>query len=158
MNTKEYMKQWNKEHKEQVKEHQKRYKEKNKDKVRQWQKTWRDKHREQWREIQKRYRIQTNERRKELSKEYKYKIIEHYGQKCSCSCGCSETYIENLTIDHIQGLNGQKRLSGLEFYRWIIKNNYPKDLRILCWNCNCCRGLYGYCVREKKSVVQVSET
>lgn len=32
----------------------------------------------------------------------------------------------------------RKKLGGNSgrFYEWIIRNNFPKDLQILCWNCN----------------------
>lgn len=31
------------------------------------------------------------------------------------------------------------------FYRWIKKNGFPDSVQVLCWNCNCAKGIYGYC-------------
>ena len=28
---------------------------------------------------------------------------------------------------------------------WIIRNDYPDDFRVLCWNCNQAIGFYGRC-------------
>jgi hypothetical protein len=41
-------------------------------------------------------------------------------------------------------------LGNNEFYRWIIRSGYPENLRILCLNCNCSHGAYGYCPHERK--------
>lgn len=88
-------------------------------------------------------------RRREIRKQ----VIEHYGSRCFC---CGETEIEFLTIDHVNG-GGHKHKSqvgkGLRFLQWIIKNDYPSDLQILCWNCNCARGAYGYCPHKAKQPV-----
>lgn len=77
-------------------------------------------------------------------KELKQAILAHYGGKCIC-CGISEHYF--LSIDHINNDgykskdrgNGKKvknRVSGYLFYKQIVKDNYPNDLQILCFNCN----------------------
>ena len=68
----------------------------------------------------------------------KVKIFSHYGSKCKC-CGQSE--IDVLTINHINNNGAEHRkeikLSCVDkFYYWIIKNNFPDDLQVLCWNCN----------------------
>lgn len=78
-------------------------------------------------------------------------VINHYGNKCAC---CGELNIEFLAIDHINGGGNKHRRelklsSGTAFYNWIIKNNYPDTLRILCHNCNTSLGLYGYCPHNK---------
>jgi 5-methylcytosine-specific restriction endonuclease McrA len=70
-------------------------------------------------------------------------ILEHYGNCCVC---CGETIPEFLAIDHING-GGKKhrKETGSNFYAWIIKNGFPKDLQILCHNCNLAKGFYGEC-------------
>ncbi len=86
----------------------------------------------------------------------KQKIIEAYGGKCTC---CGETTLEFLTIDHINNdgaedrrQNGKK--SGGKLYRWLIKNNFPKeDYQLLCYNCNCAKGFFGYCPHDKPEIV-----
>lgn len=91
--------------------------------------------------------------------------LTHYSggtPKCSC-VGCCETHTEFLTIDHIDGGGGEHRRElsgpgskdkrspgGLAFYYWLRRNKYPGGFRVLCWNCNCSRGLYGYCPHEKQ--------
>jgi hypothetical protein len=82
----------------------------------------------------------------------KLMVMKEYGNKCEC---CEENIFEFLTIDHINGNGGKERKelkinSGSNFYRWLIKNNYPKDnYRILCYSCNCVLGCYGYCPHQK---------
>lgn len=80
----------------------------------------------------------------------KHLIIEHYGSKCEI---CGESHIECLTIDHKNGdgvkfrerMDG-RQFSGNKFYRWLKKEEFPDDLglRVLCFNCNCSIGAYGY--------------
>ena len=85
--------------------------------------------------------------RKEKAKLTKQQVMNYYGGKCAC-CGISEICF--LSIDHINNdgfkekdrLNcrtGEKirnRYTGGQLYNRIIKNNYPKDLQIHCFNCN----------------------
>lgn len=82
---------------------------------------------------------QTKQYRRNLKKT----IIDFYGGKCVC---CGESRYEFLTIDHINGGGGKhKEGLGSGFNLWIIRNNFPSDFRILCWNCNCSLGVHGYC-------------
>jgi len=81
--------------------------------------------------------------------------IEHYGSRCACP-GCKETRVEFLAFDHIEGGgNAHRRTLSKgdlrDFARWLIKNNFPKTIRLLCHNCNCARGYYGYCPHEKEN-------
>jgi hypothetical protein len=100
----------------------------------------------------------TREWHKEKRKELKKNIFQHYGGKCVC---CGEERIDFLTIDHINGGGRKHRAeisksnsgrSGPEFYRWIIKNNFPSDLRVLCYNCNCSRWHLGKCPHEIENI------
>lgn len=93
-------------------------------------------------------------------KELRLKALLHYGNgeiKCHC---CGETILEFLTLDHINNDgNIQRRTlspnikrgmkSTRQFYSWLFRNNYPPGLVISCWNCNCCRGVYGYSPHKK---------
>lgn len=86
----------------------------------------------------------------------KLEVLKTYGGKCTC---CSETSIEFLTIDHIDGKGAEHRKSlgldcgsdektaaGHTFYRWLKKNNFPTDnFQILCFNCNYAKHVYGVC-------------
>lgn len=81
------------------------------------------------------------ERAKENVKKLKEIIFNHYGKKCMC---CGETETRFLCIDHINGdgkkhreeLGSMKKWTGRGFYEWIINNNYPDTLQLLCYNCN----------------------
>ena len=87
-------------------------------------------------------------RQKEYEQETKLKIIKAYGGKCAC---CGETTQEFLTIDHINNdgaiiRKNTKQGTGCKIYRWLIKNNYPKDnYQLLCFNCNMAKGFFGKC-------------
>jgi hypothetical protein len=95
---------------------------------------WRQEHRE-------RDRLNKRNHRLRLRKE----IIMAYGGKCIC---CGEDRIEFLSIDHIGGGGNKHRKSlgrtGCQFYYWLRWNNYPKNFRVLCYNCNQSFGHYGY--------------
>jgi transposase-like protein len=70
-------------------------------------------------------------------------VMEHYGAACAC---CGEDRLEFLSIDHINGNGKQHRAAaGGKLYRLIVKQGFPADLRILCYNCNCSLGFNGYC-------------
>jgi len=71
-------------------------------------------------------------------------IYRAYGDKCAC-CGEENTLF--LTLDHINNDGNEIRprnakgnysgdFSGY-YYKRIIKANFPNDLQLLCWNCNC---------------------
>jgi len=79
-------------------------------------------------------------------------VYSHYGNKCVC-CGCDIP--EFLTIDHINnGGHAHRRSLGISstynFNIWLIKNSFPDEFQILCYNCNC--GRYknnGICPHKK---------
>ena len=87
-----------------------------------------------------------------LTRKLKIEIIAAYGGCCKC---CGEDRIEFLNIDHVNG-GGTKHIKSLQkrgssFYGWLKANGYPKDgYRILCWNCNCSRGMFGFCPHENE--------
>lgn len=86
---------------------------------------------------------------KQRHAELRKTIISHYGLKCNCQCGCNVTNIKHLTIDHINNDGAEHRRTigtGGRYYKWIIKNNFPNYLQILCWNCNCAKQYFGGCV------------
>lgn len=66
----------------------------------------------------------------------KKKVVDHYGGVCA---ECQEDKIERLVLKR-KNTNGAKRrhLTGIKFYRWIIKKGYPDnlDISILCHNCS----------------------
>lgn len=87
-------------------------------------------------------------RAKLWNREYRNKrrkqVIEAYGGKCAC---CGEKEIKFLAYDHVNndGKDHRKVISAQLLTGWIIRNNYPKNIQILCHNCNLAKGFYGKC-------------
>ena len=85
---------------------------------------------------------------KEKRKRERLQVIKYYGNKCQC---CGESRYEFLAIDHING-GGNKHRKKLKMAsikpEWFIKNNFPKDFRILCHNCNMANAYYGKCPHQ----------
>ena len=91
-------------------------------------------------------------RQKVANNERRRKCLVHYSEnppKCYC---CGEMTLEFLTIDHINNDGAEHRrqltkskVRGGNIYGWIIKNNFPKIFKVLCYNCNCAKGFYGKC-------------
>lgn len=79
-------------------------------------------------------------------------VLAHYGAFCRC---CNETTYEFLSIDHINGGGYKHRKEignfGRNFYKWLIKNNFPKGFQVLCHNCNLAKGFYGKCPHQNAS-------
>jgi hypothetical protein len=76
--------------------------------------------------------------KKRRTNERRTAVFNAYGEKCQCS-KCDEKNHKFLTIDHKNNDGGAHRRStkfGSDLYMWIIKNNFPNFLQLLCWNCN----------------------
>jgi hypothetical protein len=76
-------------------------------------------------------------------------VIKHYGNKCQC---CGEKEYGFLTFEHKEGggLKQKREIGwGRAFIKWIIANNYPDSIEILCYNCNCSKGVIGKCPHKK---------
>lgn len=77
-----------------------------------------------------------NERNKKYKDRLQQLCLEKYGNKCAC---CGESIREFLAFDHVKNDGNkfrEKHRSGLPTLRWIIKNNFPNSMQILCFNCN----------------------
>jgi len=78
---------------------------------------------------------------KEYQQKSKSDVMEHYSNgKNECAC-CGVKGLVFLTIDHINGDGATERKSkkhktGVMFYVWLRKNNYPSGFQVLCHNCN----------------------
>jgi hypothetical protein len=98
---------------------------------------WRRENRERW-----------NSYEREARERNRARIIEEYGGRCSC---CGETELPFLTIEHMDGVPPShrdkrgRRLSSGALYRQIIREGFPSNLTVLCWNCNMARAHYGAC-------------
>jgi len=106
-------------------------------------------HEKQWQKENQQYLREADRQRTRRTKE---EVISHYGGVCVC---CGESNIIFLTIDHIQG-NGSKQRKeatgtsngGRRFYAWLRAKGYPPEFQVLCWNCNCAKGHYGFCPHQ----------
>jgi hypothetical protein len=90
---------------------------------------------------------------KKNRKKERLQVIFHYSQGKNCCACCGENIIEFLTINHINGGGNKHRKevgarSGEKFYKWLIKNNFPKGFNVLCMNCNMATGIYGICPHQ----------
>ncbi len=74
---------------------------------------------------------------KKYNRKIKLRVAEHYGNKCVC---CNESNINLLTIHHIHGREDknkeENKRTGIHFWKWLDKNNYPKGYQLICYNCN----------------------
>jgi hypothetical protein len=83
----------------------------------------------------------------------KLEAVAEYGGRCVC---CGESAPQFLTIDHVNGggLAHRKQMKCASIWYFLKKNNYPKDgYQLLCFNCNCARGSFGYC--HQKEITQL---
>lgn len=65
-------------------------------------------------------------------------VFKGYGDQCIC---CGESTPDFLVIDHVNRDGAKHRRSGEHalgtvLFKWVIANNFPDSLRILCANCN----------------------
>lgn len=94
------------------------------------------------------------ERRKERSALLVDALMHYSDGSMQCAC-CGESRVEFLTLDHIEGrsaLGNKKKWSSISIlYGLTGKSSWPKDLRVLCYNCNLSRGRYGYCPHERET-------
>jgi len=113
---------------------------------------YRKKNKGHYRRHNREYYQKNKERYKKENDLLRDRVLAAYGHECEC---CGENRKEFLALDHVSG-GGKKHLDslglsgGCGFHKWLEKNNYPSIIRILCHNCNCALGFYGYCPHEKE--------
>ena len=76
---------------------------------------------------------------RKLKQKIKHEIMTYYSNGQPVCQKCGETDIRCLSIDHLNG-GGTKHRKTLgrssdSLYRWLRKNNYPKEYQVLCMNC-----------------------
>ena len=119
----------------------KKYRADNPERYKSYSNGWYKRHPESARDNQRRYVQKLRER-----------VIKGYGGQCQC---CGEDTYEFLAIDHINGggTKHRKSVHHRNFYRWLIKNEFPKkEYRLLCHNCNSSFGYYGYCPHRREEI------
>lgn len=81
----------------------------------------------------------------------KLEVVAAYGGCCSC---CGEEEIHFLTIEHIGGVPEHhkradgKRLPGSTILARIKNEGFPNYITVLCFNCNCSLGMFGFCPHQ----------
>lgn len=100
---------------------------------------------------------EVNKRSKQWREDNKYRqtqlkleIMTHYSggtPKCAClMCPLPEKDIRFLTMDHVNNDGAIQRAeigNGYKLYRWLKKNNFPIDMQVLCFDCNCGKNVNG---------------
>ena len=79
------------------------------------------------------------------------KVLDAYGGKCSC---CGEANEEFLALDHVNGGGSKERREkasnqSTRMYLLVVREGFPDRYRLLCHNCNCSLGWYGYCPHQR---------
>ncbi len=107
---------------------------------RSYQEEYREKNRVRLSEYDKKRHDLDRDVRTSASRRHYYKlkntVLTHYGARCVC---CGEDEIAFLALDHKEndGADHRRKIGiGHVFYRWIIDNNYPSSIQVLCNNCN----------------------
>ena len=98
----------------------------------------------------KEYRRCAECRRQRSVRDYRTKrdqCVEAYGRACAY---CGEDRVEYLAFDHVNDdgkdhryEEGSNRVSGPALLTWMIKNEYPASIQLLCHNCNHAKRVYG---------------
>lgn len=118
-------------------------------------KKWRQEHAEQIKQYMKKYGKDNLEKLNILKRNHLKQVglegIEVYGSKCAC---CGEDRNEFLTLDHINGKKDEsKRKTGQKAWARLKSLGWPKDnYQILCFNCNCAKGIYGICPHQNGGI------
>jgi hypothetical protein len=95
------------------------------------------------REYRKIYKEEIKAKKKIELERAKIEGINHYGGKCNC---CGESKIEFLTLEHLHGRDkGRRRRTGKGAWLEIKREGFPDKYTVLCFNCNCAKGIYGRC-------------
>lgn len=85
----------------------------------------------------------------------KCEVMDAYGGR-ECKC-CHETALEFLNVDHIGGGGNKHRAEikryGQSFYKWLKSKGFPAGYQVMCFNCNCARGLFGFCPHEINPII-----
>lgn len=97
-------------------------------------------------------RARADERRARYAQMREY-ALSIYGPACAC---CGESTPEFLTFDHIDGDGAEHRRrdsTATSIVLWLARRDYPHDagIQVLCFNCNCAKGIHGTCPHEESA-------
>lgn len=85
--------------------------------------------------------------------------LQRYGGTCMCPCGCRESDLRVLQVDHVNGGGNRERedLRGLRFATRLVNEPIRDDLRLLCANCHVRITLHGGCTEELPKEINEKE-
>lgn len=94
------------------------------------------------------YKRSQSRRRDEIRRE----VFAVYGNRCVC---CGESEFSFLSLDHVNDDGALWRkvfgigITAIDLCRWAKKNGYPRQLQLLCYNCNMSKE-YGGCPHQER--------
>lgn len=123
-------------------------------------KAWVRLHKKELQERNKNWRKDNKEKitidKRDYWNKIKEEVIVAYGGKCQC---CGETERRFLTLEHVNGRKNHgrskngRRITGKKAMAEVKRLGFPKDeFQILCFNCNCAKGIYGMCPHQMKGI------
>ena len=127
------------------KEAQRRYREAHAEEIRERKKVDYQRHKEAHRERSRQWRKDNPDKwkalmrnsNKRMAEKLRAKMIDAYGQKCTC---CGENEVLFLELDHINNDGAEDRKkngTGVKLLLRLEKRGWPKkDYQLLCSNCN----------------------
>lgn len=137
---------YNKKHRQQKCEYSRKYHSEHKEKILVRMKKYRN---------QNKYRIRYI--KKKNYDDVRYFVISYYSDNLNNCAICGESIFKFLSIDHINGGGTKQRknlkLNSLKLYRWLMKNGFPEDYRVLCFNCNMGYMKFVPNPKDKRSIV-----
>jgi hypothetical protein len=74
-------------------------------------------------------------------------ILRKYGGRCRCVCGCQESNLRRLQVDHKygHGNDDRKTLRGERWYAKLLAQPVDPTLELLCAGCHWERTMHGWC-------------
>lgn len=148
---------WAKANREKILAKRRAYYDANKEKVKAVQRAYHIRHKNLRNQRARAKRAANPEKHREYEranrKKFREEMIAAYGGECQC---CGENHHEFLTVDHVNndGASHRSQIGPRTVYRWLRRNGYPKEgFQLLCFNCNCAKGFYGYCPHTNSAKV-----
>jgi hypothetical protein len=78
----------------------------------------------------------------------RHQVLQKYGGRCVCPCGCGDANVRHLTFDHVledEGTKERQSIRGAKWYLKLLAQPVSPRLRLLCANCHWERSLFGKC-------------
>jgi len=74
-------------------------------------------------------------------------VLRKYGGKCMCACGCGDTNLRHLQLDHVMNNGGAERLTirGKHAYVKLLAQPRNPNLNPLCANCHFQKTMFETC-------------